>query len=116
MKQQEYDSLLQEVMTQINAKAAIVYSDDQSLVNDIEDLTLIQFKSLPVHPETIKTLKGIKGFSVYLNQRGLKELDDITFITNSLHDLDACLKDGLKPWFSPRLLIFVDYKGEENAK
>ena len=116
MEQKEYDALLEEVLAQVKAKVAIVYWDDQALVNDIEDTTLLQFKSLPIHTETIKTLKGIKGFSEYLKHRGLKELDDIGFVTNSLHDLDACRKDGLQPWFSPRLSRFVDYKGEEAAK
>lgn len=113
MKQQEYDALLEEVLAQVKAKVAIVYSDDKALVNDIEDYTLLTFKTLPVHTETIKTLKGIKGYSEYLTHRGLKELDDVSFVTNSLHDLDACLKDGLQPWFSPRLSRFVDYKGDE---
>jgi len=64
---------------------------------------------LPEHEVTIKVLKGILGFNEYQNS---KEYDVSVFVTNSLHDLGECIKNGLEPWFSPRLGRFVDFKTE----
>ena len=103
MKKEEYQQLTEEVMQAV--KKAM--TGDDELKEMFESGLESDFKALPKHRETMRTLKGIKGF--------LRHCDDTktprtTFVFNALHDLNECVNNYTEKWFSPRLSRFVDYE------
>lgn len=102
MKKEEYKKLTKCVMDAVkNAMAG----DDElraAFANGLEP----EFRALPKHKETIRTLQGIYGF--------LRHCDDTKtprtmFVNNALHDLRECVNNYTEGWFSPRLSRFVGY-------
>lgn len=102
MKKEEYKKLTDDVMQAV--KKAI--AGDDELREMFESCLELQFRALPKHKETIRTLQGIYGF--------LRHCDDTKtprtmFINNALHDLRECVENHTEGLFSPRLSRFVGY-------
>ena len=107
MKRNDYLQLRKEVNDLLIEKTKVIYPDDLEMQEIVENNLLKDFSKLPKHPETIRTLQGIKGFNVFLGTT--EPYDNQQFVTNAIHDLSECIKNGLEPWFSPRLNRFVGY-------
>ena len=102
MKKEEYKKLTDDVMQAV--KKAMAGDDD--LREMFESCLEQDFRALPKHKETIRTLQGIYGFLRYCDDT---ESSRTTFVNNALHDLNECAKNYTEGWFSPRLSRFVGY-------
>lgn len=103
MKKKEYQQLTDTVMQAVKKAMA----GDNDLREMFEDCLEQDFRALPKHKGTIRTLRGIEGY--------LWHCDDTktprpTFVNNALHDLNECAKNYTEKWFSPRLSRFVGYE------
>lgn len=78
MKKEEYEQLTEEVMQAVKKAMA----GDHELKDMFENGLEPDFKALPKHRETIRTLKGIKGF--------LRHCDD-TKIPRTNFVFNACM-------------------------
>lgn len=107
MTKKEYQTLLNEVMGYV--KTAI--GGDSDLLGMFEVGTESDFRELPKHRETIRTLKGIYGFLRYCDDN---KQPRTSFVFNALHDLSNCVNDYLEKWYSPRLSRFANYEPKSN--
>ena len=107
-KTEEYFKLMNEVFSLIKREIG----DDRELV-DLLQRYKKSFFELPECDETMKTLKGIRGFYEYLKNE--EEEIGRPFVLNSMHDLIECIQHREKRWFSPRTSSYVEYY-EERVK
>lgn len=105
-KTEEYFKLMNEVFSLIKREIG----DDRELV-DLLQRYKKSFFELPECDETMKTLKGIRGFYEYLKNE--EEEIGRLFVLNSMHDLIKCIQYHKKAWFSPRTSSYVRYYEEK---
>lgn len=99
MKEQKYRELVDKAMMLI-----IDDIDDADLLNAFSSWEK-QFRALPNHKETIKTVKGIIGFYDYCQAENMQP----AFIFSAIHDVIECCKNYTEPWFAPRLERFAKH-------
>lgn len=105
MKKEEYKRLTETVIQAVKKAMA----GDDELREMFEDCLEQDFRALPKHKETIRTLRGIEGYLWHCDDT---KTPRTTFVNNALHDLNECTKNYTEKWFSPRLSRFVGYESK----
>lgn len=103
MEKEEYKKLTDDVMQAVKKAMAGDKEFIAAFTNGLE----LEFRALPKHKETTRTLQGIYGF--------LRHCDDTKtprtmFVSNALHDLRECVNNYTERWFSPMLSRWAKYE------
>lgn len=105
MKKQEYNDLKEKaiglIFDAMEGREELMYPFEPAI---------FELRELPYNKEIAKTMKGIIGFHIYLNEKKLEYND---FLFNALHDVYECIRNYKEDWYSPRLSRFVNYKAKE---
>lgn len=102
MKKQEYKELTNQVMDAVKKAMA----DDEEQKELFAECLEAEFRELPKHKETVRTLRGIYGFLRFCDDNKTPRSQ---FVFNAVHDISECVRNYTEKWYSPRLSRYADY-------